>query len=72
MEAGVSHCQHTHSQPATYTWFGSREDSHLHSWASAVVARVVRSHLVAPLSRRLNELAVGALVVPSRGVLCGG
>lgn len=47
-------------------------DSHLHPGSGAVIAGEVRSHLVTPLRRRLAELAVGALVVPSRGVLRRG
>lgn len=50
----------------------SRDNSHLHSWPSAVVARVVRSNLITPLSRCLGKLAVGTLVVPSWRILCGG
>ena len=44
----------------------------LHLRARARESRVSSANLVSPLLGGLGELAVGALVVPSRGVLGGG
>lgn len=45
---------------------------HQHSGSRAGVVGVVRSHEVSPLLGRLGALSIGALIVPSRGVLSSG
>jgi hypothetical protein len=45
--------------------------AHLHPRASAVVCRVVRADKITPLLGRLDVLAVGAGIGPSRGILRG-